>query len=105
MVLFRLLYSVHALIEYGVRYVLGMIIYVALFLAVAYKLTWVDRWIWYCIETEASKIMNGAKVTVGSFDINWSGIFEGKILAHGSNIVVHTPQKEEWGWEAPLIAR
>ena len=105
MVLFRLLYAAHALVEYGVRYVLGIIIYVALFLAVAYKLTWIDRWIWYCIETEASKIMNGAKVTVGSFDIDWSGIFEGKILAHGSNIVVHTPQKEEWGWEAPLIAR
>lgn len=49
--------------------------------------------------------MNGAKVTVGSFQIDWSQSLQGKITLHASNVVVHTPKREEWQWESPLVAR
>lgn len=95
----------HHVLEWGNYSLLTFLIYFALFLAVAFRLGWVERWIWFCLEKEACKILNGANLTLGSFEIDWSDVFEGKITAHGSNIVIHTPQRDAWGWEAPLIAR
>ncbi|KAL3922739.1 MAG: hypothetical protein SGILL_002042 [Bacillariaceae sp.] len=42
---------------------------------------------------------------MGSFEIDWSELLQGKITLHASNVVIHTPKREEWQWESPLIAR
>jgi hypothetical protein len=66
---------------------------------------WIERWIWFVLENEASKVVNGAKVTIGGFRLDWSVILQGKIRLEVSNAVLHTPQRQLWGWESPLIAR
>ncbi|KAL3938962.1 MAG: hypothetical protein SGBAC_006220 [Bacillariaceae sp.] len=66
---------------------------------------WIERWIWWKLEDEASKVLNGAKVTVGSFRLNFDEILQGKLTVYASNVVLHTPHREEWGWESPLVAR
>jgi hypothetical protein len=66
---------------------------------------WLERWIWFVLEKEAAKILNSTKVTMGSFQLDWSELLQGKITLHASNVVVHTPKRDEWQWESPLIAR
>lgn len=85
--------------------VLTALISVAILIVVAHHLSWLDRWIWFIMELEARKAMNGAQVTLGSFTIDWSEILQGKITLHASNAVIHTPQRAEWRWDSPLIAR
>jgi hypothetical protein len=85
--------------------VLTALISVAILIVVAHHLSWLDRWIWFIMELEARKAMNSAQVTLGSFTIDWSEILQGKITLHASNAVIHTPQRAEWRWDSPLIAR
>ncbi|CAJ1950620.1 unnamed protein product [Cylindrotheca closterium] len=66
---------------------------------------WIERWIWWKLEDEASKVLNRAKVTVGSFRLNFDEILQGKLTIFVSNVIIHTPHREEWGWESPLVAR
>jgi len=66
---------------------------------------WIERWIWWKLEDEASKVLNRAKVTVGSFRLNFDEILQGKLTVFISNAIIHTPHREEWGWESPLVAR
>jgi hypothetical protein len=97
--------KLHSVVHNVVNSVLTTLIYLSLLLAVGHYFGWLERWIWFILETEAKKILNSTKVTIGSFKIDWSMILQGKITLHASNVVIHTPQKEEWMWESPLIAR
>ncbi|KAG7365885.1 hypothetical protein IV203_028555 [Nitzschia inconspicua] len=103
--IWRLVSRLHSLLEYVAQSVLSVMIYFALAIALAYYMGWLERWIWFVLEKEARKILNGAKVTIGSFQIDWSQLLQGKITAHASNVVIHTPKRNEWQWESPLIAR
>ena len=85
--------------------VLTALISIAILIVVAHHLGWLERWIWLILEKEGRKAMNGAQVTLGSFTIDWSEILQGKITLHASNAVIHTPQRAEWRWDSPLIAR
>jgi len=95
----------HAAIERIIVSTLTTLIYFIAFLALAHVFGWIERYIWWSLEREASKILNGALVTLGSFRIDWSEILQGKITLHASNVVLHTPRREEWQWESPLIGR
>jgi hypothetical protein len=97
--------KIQSLVHNAVDSILVTLTYVALLVAVAHYFGWLDRWIWFVVETESKKILNSAKVTMGSFQVDWSEILRGKITFHASNVVVHTPQRDEWMWESPLIAR
>ncbi|KAG7351786.1 hypothetical protein IV203_007834 [Nitzschia inconspicua] len=103
--IWRLVSKLHSLLEYVAQSVLSVLICFALAIALAYYLGWLERWIWFVLEKEARKILNGAKVTIGSFHIDWSQLLQGKITAHASNVVIHTPKRDEWQWESPLVAR
>ena len=49
---------------------------------------------------ELTKTANGRKVTVGEVYLSlMDGLFE------ATDIVCHTPERDKWGWESPLIAR
>jgi hypothetical protein len=74
-------------------------------LSLCHYMGWLERWIWWKIEDEASKVLNRAKVTVGSFRIDISELLQGKITLYTSNAILHTPQRREWGWDSPVIAR
>jgi hypothetical protein len=97
--------KLNSLVEQSIHSMLTLLIYLALTIAVAHYLGWLDRWIWFVMETEAKKILNSTKVTLGSFEIDWSQLLQGKITLHASNVIVHTPKRDEWQWESPLIAR
>ena len=45
-------------------------------------------------------LWNGTPVTIGSLEID---LLRGRIWA--TNVVIHTPKREEWQWESPLICR
>jgi len=70
------------------------------FLSIAYSCGWVHRFLWYVLETEASKIINGTPVTVGSLQVD---LIRGK--AWMSNVVIHSPKRHLWKWQSPIIAR
>jgi hypothetical protein len=104
--IWRLLCRLSTLVENVAQSVVTFFLYLALAIALAYHLGWLERWIWFVIENEAKKnIVNGANVTMGSFQIDWSQLLQGKITLHASNVVIHTPQRDEWQWESPLVAR
>jgi hypothetical protein len=101
----QLIVKVQYIFQQTYQGVLTALIAVAILIVVAHHLSWLDRWIWFIMELEARKAMNGAQVTLGSFTIDWSEILQGKISLHASNAVIHTPQRAEWRWDSPLIAR
>jgi hypothetical protein len=72
----------------------------ALFLSAAYYFGWIHRLAIFILESEASKIINHTPVTIGSvqFDI---------LRGHAwiSNIIIHSPRREQWQWESPVLAR
>lgn len=101
----KLVGTFHGLLQKSVEGVLTALIYAAIAVAVANRVGWLDRWIWFILEKEGQKALNGARVTIGSFTIEWSELLQGKITLHASNAVIHTPQRDEWQWDSPLIAR
>lgn len=105
MVLFWVFSRLHLLLERLVYRSLMTLTYVCFFVALAHTFGWLERYIWWCLEKEASKALNDAKVTIGSFRLDWSQILQGKITLHASNVVLHTPLQNEWQWESPLIGR
>ena len=84
---------------------LRFLLYLSFGVAAAHYLGWLERFIWWTIEKEATKILNKTKVTVGSFRLDWSEILQGKITFHASNVLLHTPHRAVWGWESPVLAR
>ena len=76
------------------------LLYVSFFLSAAYSFGWIDRFFWYVLETEASKILNGTPVTVGSLQVD---LIRGK--AWMSNVVLHSPKRHLWKWQSPVLAR
>lgn len=96
---------VHHVVERSISSVLTTLVYVCLALSIAHALGWLERFIWWSLEREARKVLNRAKVTIGSFSLDWSKVLEGKISLHASNVIIHTPQREAWQWESPLVAR
>ena len=97
--------KVHYAVERLISSVLTTLVYVCLALSIAHALGWLERFIWWSLEREARKILNQTKVTIGSFSLDWSKVLEGKIALHASNVILHTPQREAWQWESPLVAR
>ena len=61
---------------------------------------WIRRFLWLHLEYALSKALNGAPVTIGSMEVD---VLAGKLFV--SNLIIHTPMRQEWKWEAPLIAR
>jgi hypothetical protein len=61
---------------------------------------WIRRFLWLTLENALSNAFNGAPVTIGSMEVD---LLAGKLFV--SNLVIHTPMRQEWKWEAPLIAR
>ena len=51
-------------------------------------------------EFQLSKIANGAQFTIGDIEVD---LLRGR--AQITNLVVHTPQRQQWRWESPVIAR
>ena len=103
--LFKLVGTLHHLLQRSVQGLLTVLVYAAIAVAVANRMGWLDRWIWFIIEKEGTKLLNGARVTIGSFVIDWSEILQGKVTMHASNVILHTPQRDEWRWDSPLLAR
>jgi hypothetical protein len=102
---FWILSVVFAALERVVHSMFSGLLYLSLAITVGHYCGWIERFIWVILEKEASKIANGAKITLGGFRLDWSAILQGKIIAEVSNVVLHTPQRHLWGWESPLIAR
>jgi hypothetical protein len=84
--------------------VLHGLVYLSLFLCCAYKVGWIDRFIWFMAEREASKLLNRTPVSIGSLKIDWNWL-RGKMTVHVTNVIIHTPHRELWQWESPLLAR
>ena len=82
----------------------GLLVCIAAF-AVSYKLGWFDRFIWYSAEKEGAKVLNGTPVTIGAIQVDWSRLAEARVTVNCSNVIIHTPQRELWQWESPLLAR
>ncbi len=103
--LLKVVGTLHHLLQRSVQGLLAVLVYLAIAVAVANRMGWLDRWIWFIIEKEGTKLLNGARVTIGSFVIDWSEILQGKVTMHASNAILHTPQRDAWRWDSPLLAR
>lgn len=72
----------------------------SLLISIAFYCGWVHRFLWYLMESEASKILNHTPVTVGGMRVD---ILRGRLWA--SNVVLHAPRRAEWKWQSPVLAR
>jgi hypothetical protein len=72
----------------------------SLMLCVAYALGWIHRLVWWLAEREASKLLNGTKVTIGSLSVD---VLRGRYAA--TNVIVHAPRPDVYHWQAPIVAR
>ena len=54
----------------------------------------------YLSESEARKALNGTTVTIGSMRMD---LIRGRLWA--SNIIIHSPRRDQWRWESPVLAR
>jgi len=68
--------------------------------AFCFYMGWVKRWLWLFAENELTKLTNGTPVTIGSLEYD---LLKGNATA--TNVVLHQPQREEWKWDSPLLAR
>ena len=103
--LWWMLFRSFALLQHFVGTLIQALICLCLFVSIAYLLGWVERYIWWNLEKQATKIFNDAKVTFGSIRLDWSQISQGKITLHASNVILHTLKRDEWLWESPLLGR
>ena len=87
-------------IRSGFQYLVERLLGLALFLWIAYALGWFHRFVRWIAEREATKLLNGTVVTLGSLQTN---LIRGQAWA--SNVVIHAPHQEAWQWEAPVLAR
>ena len=74
--------------------------WVSFFVTLAFSLGWTRRLLWFLAEQELRKILNGTPVTIGSVEFD---LLRGK--AWFSNVIVHSPRKDVWQWESPILAR
>lgn len=83
-----------------VEYACRSVVFLTVFGGICYHMGWFHRLIWFMAEREARKILNDTPVTIGSFDLD---------LIRGSgwlsNVVIHSPKRDLWKWESPLLAR
>lgn len=80
--------------------VVRKLLLLSLSLSVCHFMGWIHRILWFVLEWYLSFLANGAHISVGSFEYD---LLRGQII--GYNVIVHTPKREEWKWESPLIVR
>ena len=81
-------------------HIVRSILWCSFFFSLAYSFGWIQRLLWLILEQTATALWNGTPVTIGSLEID---LIRGRIWA--TNVVIHTPKREEWQWESPLICR
>lgn len=99
-IVFALPNLLFALATRVVEYACRSILLLTISFAVGYQIGWYHRLVWFLAEREACKILNGTKVTIGSFDLD---LIRGRGWLY--NVIVHSPQRHVWKWESPLLAR
>ena len=80
-------------------------VYISFLFSLCWYFGWVERWIWWKMESEISLVLNRIKVTIGSFELDFSEVWQGTLKATISNLILHTPHRQEWGWSSPVVAR
>ena len=88
------------LLRSSFEYLVERLLWLALFLCIAYSLGWFHRFLHWIAEHEATKLLNGTVVTLGSLQTD---LIRGQAWA--SNVVIHAPHQQAWQWEAPVLAR
>jgi len=83
-----------------VQYLLERLLLLCFGLWLPYAAGWFHRVLRWTAEREATQLLNGCRVTVGSLQTD---LLRGRGWA--SNVILHAPQAETWRWEAPVLAR
>ena len=89
-----------AFLSRTLQYLLERLLLLCLFFWLAYAAGWFHRFLRWTAEREATQLLNGCRVTVGSLHTD---LIKGRGWA--SNVVLHAPHQETWRWEAPVLAR
>jgi len=95
-----LLSPVLSLLDDLLHQALSFVLTISIVFALLHRAGILQRALHRLAERELSKITNGARITV--FKIEWDFI-AGKVK--GTDLVIHSPQRDEWKWDSPLIAR
>ncbi|GAX22317.1 hypothetical protein FisN_3Hh477 [Fistulifera solaris] len=76
------------------------VLVVSLFFTIVFAMGWMHRLLWYLTESEISKALNGTPVTIGNLQFD---VLRGQVWC--SNLVLHAPRRDQFHWDAPLLAR
>ena len=85
--------------------ILQGLLYGSFLLTFTYYCGWWDRGILWISEREVKKLLNDTTVTIGLLRIDWTHLLCGKVTIHTSNVILHMPQREQWQWSSPVLAR
>ena len=97
---FHILWTISDHLTNVLSHVVRSVLWCSFAFSLAYSFGWVQRLLWLILEQTATMLWNGTPVTIGSLEID---LLRGRIWA--TNVVIHTPKREEWQWESPLICR
>lgn len=81
-------------------YVSQTIFVVSFFAWIIITCGWFQRFVIWWIERELRRVLNDTPVTLGGIEIHW---WHGQVDLY--NLVIHTPRRDEWQWQSPLIGR
>jgi len=98
--IFRLFYFLSDKLTILLTHLVRSVLWCSFFISLAYSFGWVQRLLWLILEQTATMLWNGTPVTIGSLEIDF---IRGRVWA--TNVVIHTPRRDEWQWESPLICR
>ena len=82
-----------------------ILLFISIVYAIADRFGIINRLLQLWIEYELSRISNGGPISISAIEfqlIHPSSLKSTLILYDG---IVHTPRKDKWKWESPLIAR
>ncbi len=81
-------------------YVSQTLFVIAFVLWISVTCGWFQRFVLWWVERELRRVLNDTPVTIGGLTIHW---WHGQLDVY--NIILHTPLRQEWQWQSPLIAR
>jgi hypothetical protein len=76
------------------------VLYLTLFYTFCSYMGWIRRFVTWFIEFKLSELWNGVTVTLGSLELQ---LIKGHAVIY--NAIIHTPDREAWQWQSPLIVR
>ncbi len=82
-----------------------LLLFLSITYAIAERFGLINRLLQLWIEYELSRICNGAPISMSNIEFQLIDLTSLKSTLIIHDAIIHTPEKDAWKWESPLVAR